>query len=93
VIEVKGYPGSTYLRGERKGGAKKTPAAGQARTYFGNALLLGLLMRAEAGADRVALAFPDVHLRQPRPTGRKGSRRRHRSLASRTEKVSTSTVL
>lgn len=57
---MKGYPGSTYLRGERKGLAKTTPAGAQARTYFGNALLSGLLMRAEAPGARVVLAFPDV---------------------------------
>ena len=33
VIEVKGYPGRTYARGERRGEAKITPAAAQARAY------------------------------------------------------------
>ena len=60
VIEVKGYPGSTYARGERKGSAKTSSAAAQARAYFSNALLSGLLMRAEASGARVVLAFPDV---------------------------------
>jgi hypothetical protein len=60
VVEVKGFPGSTYARGERKGTAKTTPAAGQARTYFSNALLAGLLMRAEEDDARVVLAFPDM---------------------------------
>jgi hypothetical protein len=62
AIEVKGYPGATYARGDRKGEAKTTPAAAQARAYFSNALLSGLLMRAdtEAPGARVVLAFPDV---------------------------------
>ena len=60
LVEVKGYPGSTYARGERKGEAKSSPPATQARTYFGNALLAGLLMRSESADDRVVLAFPDM---------------------------------
>jgi hypothetical protein len=60
LIEVKGYPGSTYARGTRKGEAKSSPPATQARTYFGNAVLAGLLMRTEITQDRVVLAFPDM---------------------------------
>jgi hypothetical protein len=60
LVEVKGYPGSTYARGERKGTAKSAPAATQARTYFSNAVLAGLLMRAEHDDARVVLAFPDM---------------------------------
>jgi hypothetical protein len=60
VIEVKGYPGATYARGERKGVAKATPAAAQARAYFSNALLSGLIMRAESTDARTVLAFPAV---------------------------------
>jgi hypothetical protein len=60
LVEVKGYPGSTYARGVRKGEAKKYSPATQARTYFSNALLAGLLMRAESTQDRVVLAFPDM---------------------------------
>ena len=60
VIEVKGYPGTTYARGDRKGLSKATPAAAQARTYFSNALLSAMLMRAETQDSRVAIAFPDV---------------------------------
>lgn len=76
VIEVKGYPGSTYARGDRKGKAKTTPAAAQARAYFSNALLAGLLMRAETPSARVALAFPDV------PTFNNLSRRVEAPLAA-----------
>jgi hypothetical protein len=60
MIEVKGYPSSTYARGERKGTAKPASVGAQARTYFSNALLSGVLMRAEGPAARVVLAFPDV---------------------------------
>lgn len=60
VVEVKGYPGTTYARGERKGALKSTPQAAQARTYFSNALLSGLIMRAENIDASVVLAFPDV---------------------------------
>jgi hypothetical protein len=60
VIEVKGYPGSTYARVERRGEAKITPAAAQARAYFSNALLSGLVMRSEIPEARVVLAFPAI---------------------------------
>jgi hypothetical protein len=60
VVEVKGYPGSTYVRGARKGGPKAAQLGAQARTYFGNALLSGLLMRVDKKGARVALAFPRV---------------------------------
>jgi len=58
LVEVKGYPGTSYAAGSRVGDAKPTPAAAQARAYFSNALLSGLLMSAEAEGARVALAFP-----------------------------------
>jgi hypothetical protein len=61
LVEVKGYPGGTYARGDRKGVAKTTPAAAQARTYFSNALLAGLLMRVEA-----ARSHSDVLVRSRR---------------------------
>ncbi|HUP70668.1 MAG TPA: hypothetical protein VM142_12765 [Acidimicrobiales bacterium] len=60
LVEVKGYPGSTYQRGSRRGKTKKTAAPPQARAYFSNALLSGMLMRADRSSVRVALAFPDV---------------------------------
>jgi hypothetical protein len=60
LVEVKGYPGAVYARGTRKGSRKQTPAAAQARTYFGNALLTGLIMRSEDDTATVVIAFPDV---------------------------------
>ena len=60
LVEVKGYPGTTYARGARKGEAKRASVATQARTYFSNALLAGLLMRSESPDARVVLAFPEM---------------------------------
>lgn len=58
LVEVKGYPAATYARGKRAGQAKPTPAPLQARAYFSNALLSGVLMAEDHDAARVALAFP-----------------------------------
>jgi hypothetical protein len=58
LVEVKGHPGTTYARVDRRGGAKPTHAATQARAYFSHALLAGLLMRADAADARIVLAFP-----------------------------------
>ncbi len=58
LVEVKGYPAATYARGKRAGQAKPTPAPLQARAYFSNALLSGVLLASEDDGARVALAFP-----------------------------------
>jgi len=60
MIEVKGYPGSTYARGARKGEAKGHNVWAQARTYFSNALLAGMIMRSDSPGVRVVLAFPKM---------------------------------
>jgi hypothetical protein len=61
LIEVKGYPTSTYARGEKQGSVRSAGSLGaQARTYFSNALLSGCLMRAENSGARIVLAFPEV---------------------------------
>lgn len=73
VVEVKGYPSKVYAGGERAGQAKSGVGA-QARTYFGNALLSGLLMRSERDDARVVLAFPAME------TFRKLAERIHRPL-------------
>ena len=58
LIEVKGYPTSTYARGSRQGEVRAAGSPGaQARTYFSNALLSGCLMRAENAEPR-ALRLP-----------------------------------
>jgi hypothetical protein len=55
LIEVKGYPTSTYARGERQGSVRSPGSLGsQARTYFSNALLSGCLMRAETSEACIA---------------------------------------
>ena len=58
LAEVKGYPGTAYARGDRKGMPKSTRAAAQARQYFSHALLAGLLIRSDWPTARVVLAFP-----------------------------------
>lgn len=59
LVEVKGYPSTTYASGERAGETKRTSAPLQARAYFSHALLAGVLLRADHDMARVALAFPD----------------------------------
>jgi hypothetical protein len=58
LVEVKGYPGTLYARGDRQGMTKRTNAATQARAYFSHAVLAGLLMRSESTGARVVLTFP-----------------------------------
>ena len=61
LIEVKGYPTSTYARGSRQGEVRAAGSLGaQARTYFSNALLSGCVMRAENSDSRVVIAFPAI---------------------------------
>jgi hypothetical protein len=60
LVEVKGHPSLVYRTGERAGQPKGPAVGAQARTYFGGALLAGLLMRADHPAARVVLAFPDM---------------------------------
>ena len=59
LVEVKGFPASTFSRGERAG-QTRTQSGAQARAYFGGAVLTGLLMRAEHEGATVVLAFPDL---------------------------------
>lgn len=60
LVEVKGYPASTYARGDRAGQPKSTPAPLQARAYFSHALLSGVLMRNDDAEARVVLTFPEM---------------------------------
>lgn len=59
LVEVKGYPDANYRTGPRAGERKPHGVGAQARTYFGNAVLTGLLMRADHPDSTVVLAFPD----------------------------------
>lgn len=60
LVEVKGYPSSTYATGDRAGQPRKWHPASQARTYFGDALLAVLVMRDASPDADVMLALPDV---------------------------------
>ncbi|MBY5162107.1 DUF7669 domain-containing protein [Salsipaludibacter albus] len=57
-VEVKGYPSSVYARGPKAGQPKVHNLASQARAYFSDALLTGLVMRGDDSNARVVLAFP-----------------------------------
>ena len=59
VVEVKGFPGAVYQRGERSGQSKPTAPATQARQYFAGAILSALLHRAADQDARVVIALPD----------------------------------
>lgn len=60
LVEVKGYPSATYVRGPKEGTAKAGGVAMQARTYYAGAVLSGMLMRSERPDARVLLVLPDV---------------------------------
>ncbi len=60
LVEVKGYPSATYIKGPNEGQKKGFGVGAQARTYFGNAVLTGLLMRSDNSEARVVLVFPDL---------------------------------
>lgn len=60
LIEVKGYPSDRYQSGPNEGQKKNFGVGAQARTYFGNALLAGTLLRSDSPDARVVLAFPAV---------------------------------
>jgi peptidoglycan/xylan/chitin deacetylase (PgdA/CDA1 family) len=60
LVEVKGYPSATYVRGPKEGTPKARGAALQARHSFAGALLSGMLMRTDNPSARIILALPDV---------------------------------
>lgn len=60
LVEVKGYPSTRSVRGDKAGQQKTHAPPTQARAYFSHALLSGTLMRAENPSSRVVLAFPAV---------------------------------
>lgn len=60
LIEVKGYPGSIYAKGAKKGEPRTGSGATQGRAYFAHALLAGLMMRDSDWTATVVLAFPEV---------------------------------
>ena len=60
AVEVKGYPGTVYARGERMGQPKPTAPTTQARHWFAQALLTAVLAGAPGDGAKAALAFPDM---------------------------------
>lgn len=59
-VEVKGFPGTVYARGERAGQPKPTAPNLQARHWLAEALLSALLLGGSSDHTDIALAFPDV---------------------------------
>jgi hypothetical protein len=59
AVEVKGYPGTVYARGERAGQPKPTAPTTQARHWFAQALLTAVLVGGSEERE-VAIAFPDM---------------------------------
>jgi hypothetical protein len=60
AIEVKGFPGTVYARGERAGQPKPTPPTLQARHWLAKALLAALLVGGSGNQSEVAIALPDM---------------------------------
>lgn len=60
AVEVKGYPGTVYARGERAGQPKPTAPTTQARHWFAQALLTAVLVGGAEERAEVAIAFPDM---------------------------------
>ncbi|HZQ64529.1 MAG TPA: hypothetical protein VFA66_04815 [Gaiellaceae bacterium] len=56
AVEVKGYPATTYSRGDKKGLPKPSSPTTQARHWFSHALLTAAMV---APDTEVAMAFPD----------------------------------
>lgn len=59
VVEVKGFPSTTYEHGERRGLPKPTQPTNQARQWYSHALLSIMRLREKRPAAEVALCFPD----------------------------------
>jgi hypothetical protein len=60
AVEVKGFPGTTYARGAKRGQPKPTQQTLQAKHWFGEALLSAIRCQSSNPAYSVAIAFPDV---------------------------------
>jgi hypothetical protein len=59
LVEVKGWPSTTYARGERAGQPKPTPPSMQATHWFAE-LLTSLIRRGAEGGSRLAMGLPDM---------------------------------
>ena len=62
IVEVKGYPSTTYERGMKMGQPKRTNPRTQARHWIAEALFTALLRQAETDAHRIAIALPDFQV-------------------------------
>jgi hypothetical protein len=60
AIEVKGFPGTVYARGPKRGEAKPTQPTLQAKHWVGEALLSAIQRQSSHPAYSIAVAFPDV---------------------------------
>ncbi len=60
LIEVKGWPSTTYVRGDRAGQPKPTAPTVQAKHWFAEVLLAVLRLRERHPECAVAIALPDM---------------------------------
>jgi hypothetical protein len=60
LLEVKGYPSTVYVRGERAGQPKPTEPALQARHWFSEALSTTILRKEDFPQAQLAVVFPEV---------------------------------
>jgi hypothetical protein len=60
LIEVKGYPGTTYARGPKAGQPKPTQPTLQAKHWLSDAILKAMRTRGKHPAALVAIGLPDM---------------------------------
>jgi hypothetical protein len=60
LIEVKGYPSTAYVRGERAGQPKPTKPSLQAHHWFSGALTTTILRKGDYPTAQLAMAFPEA---------------------------------
>ena len=60
AVEVKGYPGTVYARGERAGQPKPTSPTLQAKHWLAEAILAALLAGGTNNYTVIAIAFPNM---------------------------------
>jgi hypothetical protein len=60
AVEVKGFPGTVYARGDRAGQPKPTPPTLQAKHWLAEALLAALLAGGGNAYTEIAIAFPNM---------------------------------
>ena len=60
LIEVKGYPGTTYARGPKAGQPKPTQPTLQAKHWLSDAILKAMRTRGKHAAALVGIGLPDM---------------------------------